>query len=333
MLTRHVAGRVYNYEYCIGRVAASGPGFYSPQDFALGSDGTLYVVSNGSELAPAQGVTKCDMEHRLIWENRGPGYASGQSPWPKAIAVDSAENVYVADDFASQIFILDKDGNYLRCWGTKGSGEGELNAPSGLAFDRDDNVYVCDGLNHRVQKFTKDGDFLAGWGSFGNGPGQFNMPWGLTLDGENNVYVADWKNDRVQKFSPDGVALATFGRSGTGNGELRRPTGVAVDGSGDVYVADWGNDRLNVYAADGSFIAAFLGDAESLSLWGQEYMDANPDYVKARRRVDLSPEWRFSRPISVRVDDEGRIMVLESQRGRIQVYVKERDFVDAALNL
>ena len=112
--------------------------FYSPQDFALGSGGALYVVNNGSELSPVQGVTKCDLEHRLIWENRGPGYASGQSPWPKAIAVDGAENVYVADDWASQIFILDKDGNYLRSWGTKGSGAGELNAPSGLEFDRDD---------------------------------------------------------------------------------------------------------------------------------------------------------------------------------------------------
>ena len=48
MLTTEVAGRVYNYEYCIGRNAQRGVGFTLPMDFALGSDGSLYVVSRGN---------------------------------------------------------------------------------------------------------------------------------------------------------------------------------------------------------------------------------------------------------------------------------------------
>lgn len=333
MLTRHIAGRIYNYEYCIGRVAPIGPGFNAPQDFALGSGGSLYVLSKGSDLAPMHGITKCTLNHELLWENRGGGFGGGQSPWPSSIVVDSNENVYTCDDYVSQIFIFDKDGNFLSSWGTKGSGDGELNAPSGLAFDKEDNLYVVDGLNHRVQKFTKDGKFLAKWGSQGSGADEFNIPWGITIDKEGNVYVADWKNSRVQKFSADGKYLATFGGSGTGDGELQRPTGVAVDNEGDVYVTDWGNDRLNIYDRDGTFITAFIGDADKLSPWGEEYVNANPEYVKARRRVDLTPEQRFKRPVAVKVDDEGRIMVLETQRSRIQIYVKERDFVDAALNL
>ena len=51
------------------------------------------------------------------------------------------------------------------------------------------------------------------------------------------------------------------------------------------------------------------------------------------QRVDLTPEWRFLRPVAVNVDEEGRIMVLESPRPRIQIYVKERNFVDAQFNL
>ncbi len=333
MLTRQVVGRVYNYDYCIGRVALLGPGFTSPQDFALGSGGGLYVLSRGTDLGPTQGITKCNLDHDFIWENRGAGFAGGQSPWPVSIDVDGDENIYVSDDYASRIFVFDKDGGLVSSWGTKGSGDGELNGPSGIAFDKEDNLYVADSLNQRVQKFSKDGKFLAKWGCEGSGAGEFNMPWGISVDGEGNVYVADWKNDRVQKFSPGGEYLASFGRSGTGDGELQRPTGVAIDNEGDVYVADWGNDRLNVYASDGSFITAFMGDADRLSSWGQEYVDANTEVVKARRRVDLTPEQRFKRPIAVNVDAEGRIMVLEAQRARIQIYVKERDFVDAAINL
>ena len=62
-------------------------------------------------------------------------------------------------------------------------------------------------------------------------------------------------------------------------------------------------------------------------------MDSSPDYVKARKRVDLTPERWFKRPTAVNVDEEGRIMVLDSVRGRIQIYVKERNFVDAQFNL
>ena len=137
----------------------------------------------------------------------------------------------------------------------------------------------------------------------------------------------------MQKFSPDGKYLATYGTPGSGNGELHHPSGVAVDHEGDVYVADWGNNRLNIYAPDGAFLTAFIGDAQNLSKWGQAAMDANPDHRKARLRADLTPERRFGKPVAVNVDDEGRIMVIEGIRGRIQIYVKEHNFVDAPMNL
>ena len=333
MLTKRVSGRVYNYDYCIGRTGAGGHGFIYPQDFALGPDGSLYIISKGSEFQPSQGVSKVTLDQEVVWDDRGLGFGGGESPWPSSVDLDSDENVYISDDYVNRIFIYDKGGSFLRSWGTKGSGAGEFSGPTGLAFDKDDTLYVVDGLNHRVQKFTKDGRFLGGWGSYGSGPGQFNMPWGIAIDREGSVYVADWKNDRVQKLSPEGKHLATFGTPGTGEGQLRAPTDVAIDDQGDVYVADWGNQRLNIYAGDGSFITSFIGDAEKLSRWAQAHVDANPDYKKARLRTDLTPEWRFGRPVAVNVDGDGRIIVLEAQRHRLQVYVKEKNFVDAQFNL
>jgi DNA-binding beta-propeller fold protein YncE len=333
MLTRYVRDRVYNYEYCIGRNAQAGAGFSQPMDFAVGDGGALYVVNKANEFNPGHGLTKCTLGSEFLWEDRGLGFAGGDSPWPASVALDSEEKVYVSDDHTCRITVYDKDGNRLGAWGTKGSGPGQLNGPSGLGFDNEDNLYIVDALNSRVQVFTKDGKFLHKWGSHGAGEGQFHMPWGIGIDKGGAVYVADWKNDRVQKFTSRGKYLATFGACGTGEGELQRPSSVAVDDGGDVYVVDWGNNRLNIYDADAEFLTSFVGDADKLPKWGQDSVDANPDYQKARRRVDLSPEYLFRRPVAVKVDGDGHIIVLETNSGRIQVYVKEKAFVDAPANL
>ena len=159
------------------------------------------------------------------------------------------------------------------------------------------------------------------------------MPWGICIDREDNIYIADWGNNRVQKFSSDGECLVTFECSETGVGDLKGPSGVAVDSDGDVYVTDWGNHRVQIYDSNGAYITALLGDAQEPSNWAQTYIDANPDIVKARRRANLEPEWRFRRPVAVNVDADDRIIVLESYRHRLQIYNKVRDYEEHSLNL
>ena len=133
------------------------------------------------------------------------------------------------------------------------------------------------------------------------------------------MYVADWKNDRVQKFSGNGRFLGEFNETADGVGGLSRPTDVAVDSDGDVYVADWGNHQVQVYEPDGKFIATLVGDAQTPSPWVQDYIDANPDVAKARRRTNMEVEWRFNRPIAVNLDADDRLYVAEAVRHRIQV--------------
>ena len=312
MRTKKVGGRVYNYDYCIGTSAPGGKGFVRPVDFSLGSGGSLYVLSRGNMHGPGYGITKCTLDHDFIWEERSQTFGRGDSRWPRCVAVDSEENVYVSDDITNVIFLYDVNGNFQGKWGTKGYGDGELNGPCGLAIDTEDNLFIVDSLNHRIQKFTRDGIFLAKWGSRGSGEGELNMPWGIAFDRKGDLYVADWKNDRVQKFTTDGEYVATFGGPGTGEGELKLPSDVGIDNEGDVYVTDWGNDRVNVYASDGTFLTAFTGDAMVLSPWAQDVMNANPDYQKARRRADLTVERWFWRPTAVAVDEEGRILVADA---------------------
>ena len=261
----------------------------------------------------------------------GDGY--GELIWPVGIAIDSDENIYIADEWMNRISIFTSSGVFLRNWSTQG--DGEFNRTSGIALDLNDDVYVVDSLNHRVRKFTKDGGYILQFGSFGDGPGELNAPWGVAVDDEGSVYVADHKNHRVQKFDANGEFVASFGSYGKGKGQLNRPSDVAVDPDGDVYVCDWGNDRVQVFASDGRFIASFIGDAQQLAKGHQQQVDANPDVIKARRRAyTLEPEWRFALPTGVTFDVESsRLIVADSQRSRVQIYNKVKNYMEPQFNL
>lgn len=332
MLTTVAAGRVFDYSYCIGMYAMAGQGFWSPQDFALGSGGVIFVLSRGMEEL-GQRITRVTLSHDFQGQFGGFGAGDGQFIWPRSITMDSHENLYVSDEQLHRISVFDESGTFVTNWGSPGTAEGELNGPSGLAVGPDGALYVVDSLNHRVQRFTTEGEFLGAFGNQGNGEGELDMPWGICVDREGDVYVADWQNDRIQKFSSTGQFLRQFGGSDLRIGDLNRPSGVAVDSDGDVFVTDWGNHRVQVYGPDGAFIATLVGDAQEPSPWTQTYIDANPDIVKARRRANMEPEWRFRRPVAVKVDENDRLFVLETARHRIQIYNKEKEYEEHPINL
>ena len=93
-----------------------------------------------------------------------------------------------------------------------------------------------------------------------------------------------------------------------------------MDRDGTVFVADWGNERVQVFGPDGEPFAILIGDA-TMSTWGQELLDSRLDLREGRALVeDMEPEKRFVGPTAVKIDAEGRILVLDSCRYRVQVY-------------
>lgn len=283
-------------------------------DMAFGKDGRVYVLCRGG----------LGVEIRIInWDDDNLGtIGSGKFQWPSALLCDSDENLYVSDEAHNKVFIFNKDGESTAEWGVAGSGQGEFNRPSGMCFDADENILLSDALNSRIQKYSKDGKFISQFGEEGDGDGQFRMPWGTTVDDEGSIYVADWRNDRVQKFTADGQFVMKLGTSGSGKGELNRPTDVAVDNDGDIYVSDWGNDRVQLFDHAGRYVETFIGDA-NLSVSAKEYVLANPVTLRLREMADLEAGKRLRSPVSVKVDDDGRLFITDFGSHRIQVYKKE----------
>jgi len=85
------------------------------------------------------------------WGSKGKG--DGQFFFPRAVALDSSDNVYVADTFNHRIQKFDSDGTFITKWGSRGEGDGQFTHPQGEAVDSSGNVYVADGSNNRIQKF------------------------------------------------------------------------------------------------------------------------------------------------------------------------------------
>ena len=321
----------------VGFVAdQGGRGFHLPTDFAIRSDGRVFVASRSNTTAlDIVGIQMATIEHDFFGQLGSYGRAPGQMIWPSALALDADDNLYLADDFLQRVTVYDRDGNVATTWGEQGDGDGQFDGVSGILFDQDDNMLLVDHRNNRVQKFTRDGQFLDKWGEPGDGDGQFNLPWGITQAPDGHLYVADWRNDRIQKFTPDGEFVAKFGTSGGGEGEFDRPSGLAVDSDGNMYVADWMNQRVQVLDADGGFIQQLRGDA-ILNPWATEYLNANADELEARSKfvpvfdVDTDDpnetsariEPYFWDPVRVALDDQERVYILETSRHRFQVYEK-----------
>ena len=334
MLTKIVGDRVYDFSHVVGgRDQVMGP-----LALAVGQDNDLFAIV--SNLGGARGITRYTVgmypgEEEVVNTIGERGEGPGQLMWATGIAIDSRTNIYVTDAWTDRVSVFTPEGGFLRAFGQSGDGEAQFMRPSGIAVDRNDDVLVVDTLNHRVQKLTSDGDYIGEWGSHGPAAGQMDAPWGVTIDSDGFSYVADHKNHRIQKFDPDGGFVFELGSHGSGDYEFDHPSDVAVDPDGDIYVCDWANHRVQAYDSNLNYITTFVGDAQELSKWQLEYVRANPDVYKARRRVyTLEPEWRFALPSGVGFDGRNsRLMVADTQRWRIQIYNKLQDYSDPQFNI
>ena len=331
MLTTSVKGRALDYSRVVG-----GRAFRGIVYVALGDGDDVYVVTRDTY---ASGIAKItigseldDEEEVITFGNISEGVF--ENSWPTCAAFHSGK-LYVTDELKDCVRIFDSEGHLLTEFGKSGKKHGEFDRPSGIAIDADNNIFVSDTLNHRIQKFSSDGIFINSFGSYGTDQSKLNSPWGLAIDNEENLLVADHLNDRIQQFSPDGTHIKTFGNSGSNAEILDHPSDVSTDPEGDIYVSDWANNRVQIFDGYGAHITAVHGAAFELSKWQQQYVRGNPDVHKARRRVaTLEPEKWFALPTGVSYDtNKSRLLVVDSQRWRIQIFDKLANYSDPQFNI
>jgi DNA-binding beta-propeller fold protein YncE len=197
-------------------VSAAEPQFNHLWGVAVDSSGNVYVADTGNDRV--QKFTNTGTFIRKwgsFCDVFGGNVCNGQFDGPRGIAVDSSGNVFVGDTGNDRIQKFSNTGNFIRKWGTSGSGNSQFGEIEGVAVDSSGNVFVADTYNHRIQKFSNTGTFIRKWGSLGTGNGQFEYPNGIAVDKSGNVFVADTDNDRIQKFSNTGTFIKKWGTSGS----------------------------------------------------------------------------------------------------------------------
>lgn len=289
--------------------------------------------ANGSDGAEAGEVYVSDREKHHIavfskdgtflrkWGVDGYGDAEFKEPFGIIVEADSEGKmeVYVSDLGNPVIQVFDTEGNFIRKFGSGGTGDGQLLGTSGMCMGTGDNgeteLYVCDGQNHRIQVFDKQGKFLRKWGSEGNGEGQFEVPnFVCFLDGKETinpaeVYVSDFNNHRIQVFDKQGRFLRKWGSEGSGDGQFQRPYGMCLrkygqKGDAEVYVCDRDNHRIQVFDKDGNF----------LRKWGND--DSDELFPDDDGELDAP----ISICISTHSNGEEEVFVTERNNCRIQVF-------------
>jgi DNA-binding beta-propeller fold protein YncE len=165
-----------------------------------------------------------------------------------AIAIDSKQNIYVADAASTPQRIVE-----FRADGTKVATFGEtanLSFPNGLVVQGDGSLVVADSGNSRVIVFEPNGT-VRGALERGSMDAALGMPRGLAVNAKGTLYVVDTVNQVVRVFANDPSGLPTFSTSfgdvGELDGQFNYPNGIATDAQGRVYVVDRENGRLQVW--------------------------------------------------------------------------------------
>jgi len=108
---------------------------------------------------------------------------------PSAVVVARNGDIFVADGHDSapsnnRIVRYDKNGKFIKAWGSTGSGPDQLNCPHDLAIDSLGRLIVADRGNNRIQIFNVEGKLLDSWTHWGRVSG-------LYVDSSDVLYAVD----------------------------------------------------------------------------------------------------------------------------------------------
>ena len=189
---------------------------------------------------------------------------------PNWIAVNSKGTIALSDDEKDCILMFDKDGNFVRKFGSRGIGPGKLINPAGVAFLNDDKLLVVDDGNCRIQQFNvQTGNFVKSFGKEGTGDREFKRPEGIFISDEGHVIVVDYYNNRIQVLYKDGKFMFKFGDDDPG--KLNEPSGCIYH-KDKFIVSDSGNHCLKVFDKSGKFLYEIgekgEADGQFVSPWG-----------------------------------------------------------------
>jgi DNA-binding beta-propeller fold protein YncE len=182
---------------------------------------------------------------------------------PADVAWDLAGNIFVADGYGnSRVVKIDKNGRWVKTWGSRGSEPGQFNIVHTIANDAKGNIYVGDRSNRRIQVFDNDGNLLriitidVPYDRTPNiligaepGPNSLSVsgaPWAICISpgATQYLYVADAVPGRIYKLTLDGKVIGVLGDAGKDVKQFGWIHEIACPSENELYVAELLNWRM-----------------------------------------------------------------------------------------
>ncbi len=259
----------------------------------MGGPGHAAMYPSGMEIAPNGNLVIADTGNNqvaeytptgaLVWRvgSEGSGAACGANPatfpqfeQPRDVGVDSAGNVYVADNGNGRVMKLSGTTGKCMIKPFKLPGGG---APIGVTVSTTPAgqlVYVANGTKSQIVVFSTAGAVVRTISS--QGACTLNRMRDAAADASGNVYVANYESNNVLEFNSSGTCVRTWGTkgkkattgvcSGNAGGTFKNPYGVAIGTDpfinkgkpGEaIYIADSNDDCIQEFTPTGTFVADF----------------------------------------------------------------------------
>jgi sugar lactone lactonase YvrE len=236
-----------------------------PDDVALDGAGNVYIADTASNL-----VRKVDRNGNISTVagnfERGAGFfgdggaaTNAALNAPTGVALDTAGNLYIADENNSRIRKVDLAGIITTVAGSNQSGysgdggpatSAKLHRPIGVRADAAGNLFIADSFSNVVRKVdltgtitTVAGNFAMGAGYSGDGgpatSAQLSFPVFVSVDAAGELFITDSNNSVIRRV--DGA-----GKISTFVVPTDAPSDFVIDPTGNVAMIDSLDEALTL---------------------------------------------------------------------------------------
>lgn len=252
------------------------------------------------------------------------------------LAVGPDNSIYVTAYHPGEVLQYSANGEFVQSWKATEPGEENIFLPDSITIHDSGLIFIADYT--RILVYSSYGDFLRKWDTKINGTSDSYRPWSVAVDGlghvfvteyyENNIYIYDHYGNYISHWDAcpqiDGCRISTIGTTPentvlvqitdntileyTGQGQLleeyhKRDFGLVVD-----YEVDKKGNLFTII--DGVLVERFDDNRQKVYEWKTENEDT-----------------AFSYPGAMEVTMDGKILVSDTYKHRIQVFDNSGGFL------